>query len=534
MSCHRPSLPHLALLATMVLLAPPATAAQVQVANGPQILASAHAVLRINDPFWLERELSGFANTAGAKDNQLRSVVAQFLYGARSLIGIDLNRPAIIAWREGPSPMVAIIPIAAGLRQQFMKDFGAVGLGPPMVQMGQRDGTTIFSQVGDKGVSEYRVLVMNETAYLARTPAECVALAAMPLAVINNRLPKLEFEASGTFLAGGPGAFQLPTPDVEGAAAQAGVAALSYALGAMPALIEQVQSVSCSLAPGQVEDSWLISAHTVARIGTPLAQWMANQRNQASRLLPALTSDSTVATLHGGISWQGELERLGVDLAAEMGPHLGAQRWNQGVEEAWNQQWAILDEQGAFAAAFDLVPAAGGHPSSRSSRFICEQARGAELAALEQTIASALAPDGQAVVTTEVAVGERTGLQRALPGDGRSAVRVATESHVIEVQSDPPRADQPDLPALAADTLLRLQQAGPPVGTPGLFVLRLELTRLVRGLLPDDDIPDPVLEDVAFEFSCKTAAQSSLGFEMELPLGRIAILLRDSMLLHQE
>ncbi|HYE05452.1 MAG TPA: hypothetical protein VEL07_07960 [Planctomycetota bacterium] len=519
----------MASLALLVAVAGSASAAQAQAANGAQILASATATLRINDPFWLDRELSSYANTAGAKDGQLRNAVAQFLYGTRGLSGIDLQRPAILAWREGASPLVAIIPIAAGQRPQFMKDFGAVGLGPPMVQMGQRDGTTIFSQVGEKVNNEYRVLVQNDTAYVARTPGECAALAAMPLAAINELHPKLVFEASGTFLTGNAAGVELPLPDLDGAAAQAGVAAASYALAAMPALIEQVQSVSWALGPGQVEDSWLISARAVARMGTPLAQWMANQRNQASRLLPALTSDHTVMTVHGGISWQGELERLGVDLAAEMGPRLGAQRWNEAVEKAWNEQWTILDEQGSFAAAFDLVPAAGGHPARTISRFACEQPRGAELAALEQSIASALAEPGQvAVAPSEVVVGDRAGQQRALPGETRSAVRVATESHVIEVQSD-----QADVPALAAETLGRIQQAGRPDGTPGLVVVRIDLTRIVRSFLPDDDIPDPVLDEVAFEFACKTGVQGSVGLEMELPLGRISVLLRDSLLLHQ-
>ncbi len=528
MSRHRPSLASFTLLA-LLASGGLASAAQAPAATGPQILATATATLRINDPFWLDRELISYANTAGAKDGLLRNVIAQFLYGARGLAGIDLRRPAILAWRDGASPLVAIIPIAAGQRQQFMRDFGAVGLGPPMVQMGQRDGTTIFSQVGAKVNNEYRVLVQNDTAYIARTPGECAALAAMPLATIDERLPKLVFEASGTFLAGNATGVSLPLPDLDAATAQAGVAAAGYALNAMPALIGQVQSVSWALGPGQVEDSWMISARAVARIGTPLAQWMANQRNQASRLLPALTSEHTVLTVHGGISWQGELERFGVDLAAEMGPRLGAQRWNQAVEQAWNQQWQILDEQGAFAAAFDLVPAAGGHPASSISRFACEQPRGGELMALEQSIAPALAEPGQVVVTSsDVVVGDRTGQQRALPGEARTAVRVATESHVIEVQSD-----QADVPALASETLGRIQQAGRPVGTPGLVVVRIDLTRIVRAFLPDDDTPDPVLEDVAFEFACKTGVQGSVGFEMELPLGRISVLLRDSLLLHR-
>ena len=102
------------------------------------------------------------------------------LYLSNGYDGIDLTRPSLIGWRPGPAGLVAVIPIKD--RKRFLDGFGvAPGGDAPLVRVGDSEGTVKLTQIHGGQHDEYRLLVTNDTAYLARTPEECRQLSLHPL-----------------------------------------------------------------------------------------------------------------------------------------------------------------------------------------------------------------------------------------------------------------------------------------------------------------------------------------------------------------
>ena len=163
------------------------------------MLADALAVVRINDPRWVEREIVKFAATLGIDPAPMRSELSRLLYRCLSTDGIDLTRPALLAWRTGPAPLIAIIPLAN--RRLFLDSFGvSLGDDAPLIRIGERDGTVLYSQNTNDGLVEYRLLVSDKAAFLARTTEECRALSEHSVTTVAGDAP-LTFSANAAFLA---------------------------------------------------------------------------------------------------------------------------------------------------------------------------------------------------------------------------------------------------------------------------------------------------------------------------------------------
>jgi hypothetical protein len=142
-------------------------------ADEPTVVAS----LRVDDGRWLVRTLGRIAAASGADERLVRAEAARRCYLSRSLDGIDLARPALIERRTGRLPLQAVIPV--GNRAAFLDAFGALPDGePPLVRVGDRDGTVVYTQTHPDGLREYRLLVTDGLACFAPTAAICRTLAA--------------------------------------------------------------------------------------------------------------------------------------------------------------------------------------------------------------------------------------------------------------------------------------------------------------------------------------------------------------------
>jgi hypothetical protein len=114
-------------------------------------LDQAEVVLQVRDGRWVDREATRFAAAYNGDLSAVRSELAQALYRSVSFDGIDLTRPALIAWRTGKAPLLAVIPISD--RATFLRSFGAVDIGEaPLVRTGERDGTVIYTQNQPQGL----------------------------------------------------------------------------------------------------------------------------------------------------------------------------------------------------------------------------------------------------------------------------------------------------------------------------------------------------------------------------------------------
>jgi len=489
-----------------------AAGAAVQPAAEP-LISEAGAVLRINDLRWIERELTSFATSAGDDPTPLRGLLAEVLFRARSLAGIDLSRPAVIAWRSGRAPLIAVIPLSD--RRAFLQDFGAVAaFGAPLVKIGERNGTVVYTQNTPAGLDEYRLLVQDDTAYLARTVDECRLLATHPPRMLSVEAP-LSFRASGAFaresvprlIAG------LPAPIVATVSRLMQGSRLGWAAGSWTDLLDQVAQVTCAIGPGP-DGTVRLQARILAKADTILAQWVSSQKNTASRLLPLVREHGTLVSLYGKFDWQGQLDRLGQRLIATARDTF-AERWSPQLEEAWRGQWEIADRSGPFALALTMT-AGGQEPVLRLLR---EQPRAQELVGLERLCTEA-APGAGAVEA--ITAGGLSGYRLAV-GSGEW-VTVADDRRQIVVAGQTGQAT--GLAATIADSLATPLPA--PAGIPALVGMQVDLTEFVRAGLPQSHDVPVVLPQVDAALVIKATPQGNLVVESDLPFQRFAVLLRDA------
>lgn len=480
------------------------------------LLGEASAVLRINDLRWIDRELSAYAATAGGDAVALRGNLAQTLFLARSLAGIDLSRPAVIAWRSGRAPLLAVIPLSD--RRAFLDDFGAVSaFGAPLVKVGERNGTVVYTQNSDAGLDEYRLLVQDDTAYLARSADECRVLALRPPRILPSAWA-LTFRASGEFVRQpreipawlrimlGP----IPTePRADGMVA--------WMTRGWSDLINQVAFVGVEIGPG-ADGVVRLQAKVETKADTMLAQWTAAQKNAASRLLPVVRGPDTVFAIYGHLDWQGQLDRFGQRLTSAAHETMG-EAWTPQVEESWRGQWEIADRAGPFALAIDTVLRAG--KRGFVTREVRDQPRAQELVGLQRLLAQARAGASGATVEA-ITAGGLSGFRLARAGQPEQ-VTVADDRRQISVESDGGDANAA-ITALAA-TLER--QLPPPSGAPGVVALQINLTGLVRAEQALDGTP-LVLPQVDCALVIKATPQGNLIAEFDLPLQRVAVLMREA------
>jgi hypothetical protein len=447
------------------------------------------AVVRIADCMWLDRELTRFAAALGRDPKFLRNQLAEALYHTRSFEAIDTARSAIFIWSSGASPLQAIIPIHAELRRQFVDEFGVMGSGePPLVRVGDRDGTVIYTQNRPEGLREYRLLVIDSVAYLARNADECRRLAAHALTllpVVGTAAP-VSLQCSGAWLRNSgllawswsprlPVAQWLPGGEML-AAAQAGI-------------LSQTEQFACELRPGTgVEGRARLNWRLTARPDSEFAAWIATQQNQGSRILGLVDSPDVAfrAALH--VVWQNKLEQVARSLAAQLKMTVG-DGWTDAVGESWQRLFAVA--QRSTDAAWVLAAPA---PGVQVQTVLFEQPRADEQAQNLDRVSAALT----GVNPVSVTVGGFAAIRRQMPAKaGRPALTqifAGTNRHLLLV--DGWGMAGPDLLARAEATARRLQLATAPSADPAIFSAWCNLGRLIR-LAPALDtelsIPDAVL-----------------------------------------
>lgn len=509
---------HRSVLALMLLSVIALQAAEPVV--GDPVLADALAVLRINDPRVVERETTQFAATLGIDPTPIRAAVGRLLFRSGGLDGIDLTRPALMAWRPGPAPLVAIIPLKD--RRAFLGQFGdSAGGDAPLIRVGERDGTVVYSQNSNEGLVEYRLLVSDRAAYLARSVEECRQLATRPLQPPLSD-PPLTFTAGPAWLAtlsldpsGWLGVSRADAPDL---GTLLHLAMMRGLIGASWAeLVPQLTGVVVELRPDS--DGMLkFQTRLQAVPDSPLAIWISNQRNQPSRLLSVVAGANALLTLTGNIVWQGQADRAAQPLGDLLKAAAGA-RWSPVVEETWHSVASIVDRCGPFALALDLD--AKGAVLNSELRLAGDQPRAGELTAYLASLVQAVTG---AAGTPLVAGG--TGFRVQAPGGVPAAV-VGTERWLVAT-----RSGINDAESVSAAILARAATLAAPEGASGVFMLGLNLTQAARVLSQIlGGTPQPVLPPAACTLVFKTLGPGQLAIDSSLPAQKVAQLVRDTSLL---
>jgi hypothetical protein len=491
-----------------------ASAADNRPGKIPTALSDALAVLKVNDPRLLDREVTQFAAGLGINPEPLRAGMAGLLFRSRNLEGIDLSRPALMAWRAKEPSLVAVIPLSD--RRTFLESFGAgFGSDAPLIRVGERDGTVVYTQNGNDGLLEYRLLVSDRAAYLASTTALCRELAEYPLQPSATEAP-LVFTASEGFL-DQLGASAVLSPDYRKAVAalSPGAASLQTAMHAgWNAFVDQLTSAELTVRP-DIQGTMNFHLTVQAKPDSALAVWVGNQRNQPSRLLPIVRSEQSVLTCAGNVVWQGQAERLGKIFTPVL-KEAFAERWTAMVEENWTALWALADRAGPFAAATDL-DVKDGKPVSES-RYLGDQAKAQELMSLITLVSQNLTGTVGEAVTAGNATGYRE--QRA---DG-DHVLVSTERFLISAQSN----RRPALEA-ATEVVTRSQTIGAPEGAAGILQIGANLTPLIRTLVVVMGGELPTALPIAHcGMTVKTGLMGQLVADGTFPAPAVAQLLRDS------
>lgn len=499
-----------------------ALAVEVKAGKGPAALADALAVLRVNDPRVLDRETTQFAAGLGINPEPLRAAMANLLFRSRSLDGIDLARPALMAWRSKEPSLVAVIPLSD--RRSFLDSFGAgFGGDAPLIRVGERDGTVVYTQNGNEGLLEYRLLVSDRAAYLAGTTALCRELAEYPLQPLTSEAP-LVFSASAAFLAARLGAEADPSSDLTPEQRKAmetlapGVTSMRKAMSAgWQAFLSQLVNAELTVRP-DAQGTMNFSLQIQAQPDSALAVWIGNQRNQPSRLLPIVRSDQSVFSLAGNIVWQGQAERLG-KIFMPVVQEAYADRWSAMVDENWASMWGLIDRAGPFAMAVDVGLKEG--KAISESRYLGEQPKAQELMSLITLVSQSLT----GTVGEAVTAGNATGYREQDPQGDR--VLVSNERHLISVRSSMRAAVE-----AATDVVTRSQTIGAPEGQAGVLQFSANLTPLVRTIvvLMGGEL-QPGLPMAVGGMTIKTGLPGQLIAEGSFPAPNIAQLFRDSGLI---
>jgi hypothetical protein len=465
------------------------------------VLRDAKAMLRISDAQWLDHQVAQLAAACGQDPAPARERMSRTLFLCNSTAGIDLQRPALIAWREGRSPMVAIIPV--GNRRAFLDSFGAMPPGePPLVRVGDREGTVIFSQVRPGLREEYRLLVSDNTAYLARSAEECRQLAEHPLARSGDDFA-LGFSAWGPFTGELPFGVAIELPSVERLHVPDSLQALLTALRGRLAetLPQQIAEWSWRIERDSKAAGGVWSASLQAVPDSPLSEWLRAQSNQAMRVGAALPPEDMLRVV-GQFTWQGQGDETGHALVARVKDAAG-DGWTPVVDEAWRALWPLADRVGAFALGVQLTPEAA------VPTLIVEHPQPDLLAAHSARVLAALS-------------GGAPSQDAALPGwklPNGTALAIG-ERQVAAVSAGDASA------AGAQATIARIASAAPTDAQPGVLLASLDLTQIVVEEFKDEDRiePETQLPPVTVRLLARVA-HDELQAQCTLPIADAAALL---------
>jgi hypothetical protein len=479
--------------------------AAVDPAFDPQ---TAEAVVRINDARWVEREATRMSAAMGRDPSLMRAAIATTLYHARSLEGIDTTRPAMIAWRSGSAPLIAVIPLKD--RRRFLDDFGVMPSGEsPLVRTGDRDGTTVWTQNAASGLREYRVLVANETAFLGRSVEECRALAARPpLGQIDQTVP-LTVTMTGAFLAHGPTI--LEPPPLPWTMPRLGWLDLDPLVAAGRAALEDgTTRLTWEVRPIGQEGDLRVLGTLTAKPDSALGAFVSNQHDGASRLVEPLRTPETALMVWGSLAWQGQPTAFGAAASPTMRTAFGP-AWIPAVDESWRSWWSLWERGGDFAWALEAVS-----PQRYFATTVSEQPRAVEQAGTWNTVAGAVTgipgtSDGRLYL--------RAG---RLEGKPFEQAIFAGDRQVIAVDAFGGVAARP----VAEQAANRLAVAGRPAAVTAIIAGWCDMTRLAR-FSPHRD-PDTALPPAVVSFALHAPASDTLTWELQAPLQGIAAVLARS------
>lgn len=513
----------------------PASAAETAIPDLPlpaAIAGEVNAVLKVQDPAWLTDRMDQLSGAAGPEHARHEVLLNELLFFSINRSGIDLERPLMVAWRSGESPLVAVLPVAE--RDVFLREFGTARFSDRfMVRINEREGTMVFSQNTIEGLWEYRLLLSGGYAYLARTAAECRAMAEMPLD-FSDDAPPLQLTMLGGFLAEAANQMVGDSSQWFGGSDSA-LGRLIPHLGMLsagwPSLLEQISTATFTIEPADSGDDIAVRFVATASAETRLSAWVARQNNTSSRLVSVVASGDDLVEAHGSIRWQGEIESHGRDRirALEAG---GTQLPPEDIL-ALRDLYRLWDRQGSFALAVDLRVREGGvlDPSLRS---VIEQPGAADIIT-HQRRADALLPAG--AVTESGAFGAFDGnvaWQSSLsPSDldleaepaaatgNWQRVQVATATHLVEVAET-----SVEEAAVGARTLLvGLDENSSLSGANGVLAMRIHLDRLFERIALAAGIRFAEADDVAIDVVARVGGQRDLMIQAELPLADMVALL---------
>ena len=473
------------------------------------------AQMRVTDAPWLDRELTRFCAALGRDPKPLRRALAENLYHTRTLDAIDTARPAVFMWRKGNAPLQAIIPIQADKRRQFVEEFGVMGSGEaPLVRVGDRDGTVIFTQNHADGLREYRLLVMDSVAFLARNADECRKLAARAstlLPVVGSGSAPVSLTCTGTWLRARDLLAWSWTPRLPIAQWLPGSALME---GAQKAALGQVDSMSFEVRP-TADGKARLAVRMTATAESDLAAWIATQQNQGSRLQTQMGGPETALKIASHVVWQDKLSQIGVALAPAQRAARGA-AWTPTVDEAWTQTFSIAERVVDAVWSLD-VPSPGRH----LQMLVLEQPRGDEhLQALDRIAGAYLNQPG----TPRAITGYQASVRSVPAFEGRPtlvSLLCATTRHTMMV--DGWNMTDSDVLSRTEATARRLQQVSSNVSDPSIISVWCNLGRLVRlapGVDSEVTIPDAIVSG-----ALRTVGVNTLQFDLSAPLVESALAL---------
>lgn len=493
--------------------APPA-AVELPNAIGGDVVA----VIRVDDIAWVVQQFNSALGGNGDLAATARTGLAEVLFNCRTMGSIDDSRPSLLAWRSGDAPLVAAIPVKD--RDRFLNEFGGLRhVDRLLVRTGEREGTVVYNQVTPQGTWEYRLMMRDEYAYLARTKEECELLADSPLR-IDTDAPPLRVEWRGDFLAAGSAPDALEAVDAWADPLANGLDSVGgpivfALLDRWRALLTQISLLQLRLSEG-ADGEVAIGLACSASSDTPLATWMSRQSNAGSRLLPLVTRPGDVLSLHGTLRWQGELERLGRTLAKELLDTLGRERFTEQMDADLRSYFSLLDRQGAFAMSMGLVEGPDGwNPVVRA---ISEQPNAADLITLEQ----ALAPLFEAEGATPGEFDTLNGLlaYKRVEEKGGSAVHsmdVAARDHRLTAA-----AGDAQTALVEARTLIAsIGETHPPHGAAGICAIRLNLDAIFKQTVLANGGTAVEIDPLVVDLACRVDEGRRLAMEVSLPLAQI-------------
>ncbi|MDA3960921.1 MAG: hypothetical protein PF961_09040 [Planctomycetota bacterium] len=514
------SLPRLSLLVVaMAMFLPSSPAGEgpplAMSALPPAIAAEVVAVLRVDDPRWVSEQMNGAVGANGEMAAGARAMMAEALFNLRSMRGIDDSRPAMLAWRSGDAPLVAVVPVAD--RRQFLDDFGGLRLLKRLlIRTGEQEGTVVYNQVTTSGTWEYRLMMRDNYAYLARTAEECTALADRGLN-LDTEAPPLRMEWRGSFLAqqasfGLDGLNENELSDQ--AMALAGPLMVAVDEG-WRGLLEQVSLLHLEFANGE-RGSMAVSAWVTARADTPLATWVSRQSNSGSRLLPLVTRPGDLVTMHGSLRWQGELDRLGRFVANILRESLGRDRFTEQKEADLRSYFSLLDRQGAFALAMGLQR--GDNPGI-ITRVISEQPNAADLITLERGLDALFLAQGEQLGEFDAVSGLLAYSKTAQETDGAvvHTLSAAARDHLLKVGTNDPQLALVEMRTLIA----ALGETHEPQGAAGVMALRLHVDAMIAAAerMLGNDVSKQ--DKLSIDLACRVDGGRRLVMDVQLPVAQI-------------